>query len=59
MGCLGRVTCTLHLISTHGHPGKKYMYHYKRGDTKGQLIWERKMEEIEDSKKGISKLSDL
>ena len=28
MGCLGRATCTVHLISAPGQPGRKRMYHY-------------------------------
>ena len=28
MGRLGRATCTVHLISSPGEPGRKQMYHY-------------------------------
>ena len=28
MGCLGRATCTVHLISAQDQPGRKPMYHY-------------------------------
>ena len=51
---MGRVTCTVHLISTPDQPGKKQIYHYRREDTKGQLISKANYKALNSSKKRMN-----
>ena len=54
---MGRVTCTVHLISTPDQPGKKQIYHYRREDTKGQLISKANCQAVDFPKKRTNKFA--